>query len=169
VIPLPVRELEGLGMLESDVETVTGVRIDSRLVQPGELFVAVGGGISFLDDARERGAATLVPDDAFAAMAAIGRAVRARSSARIVAITGSAGKTSTKDILAALCSPLVRTVAAEASYNNELGVPLTLCRLEETTEVCVLELAMRGLGQIAHLADVAQPDIGIIKIGRAHV
>jgi UDP-N-acetylmuramoyl-tripeptide--D-alanyl-D-alanine ligase len=170
VIPLPVRELEGLGMLESDVETVTGVRIDSRLVQPGELFVAVGGGISFLDDARERGAATLVPDDAFAAMAAIGRAVRARSSARIVAITGSAGKTSTKDILAALCSPLVRTVAAEASYNNELGVPLTLCRLEETTEVCVLELAMRGLGQIAHLADVAQPDIGIItSVGPAHL
>jgi UDP-N-acetylmuramoyl-tripeptide--D-alanyl-D-alanine ligase len=103
-------------------------------------------------------------------MAAIGRAVRARSSARVVGITGSTGKTSTKDILAALCAPVARTVAAEASFNNELGVPLTLCRLEEDTEVCVLELAMRGLGQIAHLAAIAAPDVGMItSVGPAHL
>ena len=103
-------------------------------------------------------AATLVPDDAFAALAALGRAVRDRSSARVVGITGSTGKTSTKDILAALCAPLARTIAAEASFNNELGVPLTLCRLEPDTEVCILELAMRGFGQIAALAAIARPD-----------
>ena len=99
-----------------------------------------------------------------------GRRVRERSSARVVGITGSTGKTSTKDILHALCSPVARTVAAEASFNNELGVPLTLCRLEPDTEVCVLELAMRGLGQIAALASIAQPEIGVITgVGPVHL
>src|SRR5204863_7424121 len=128
---------------------VTGVQIDSRRIAEGDLFVAVGAGADFCRHAFARGAAaTLVPDDAFAALAALGAAVRNRGPARVVGITGSTGKTSTKDILAALCEPRARTVAAEASYNNELGVPLTLCRLEVDTEVCVLELAMRGLGQI---------------------
>src|ERR671930_344702 len=102
-------------------DRITGVKIDSRLVETGDLFVAVGRGVEFLEDARARGAAvTLVPDDAFAAMAALGVAVRDRSDARVVGITGSMGKTGTKDILAALCRPSARTVAAEASYNNEL-------------------------------------------------
>ena len=159
------------GRLDGDAPTVTGVKIDSRLVEPGDLFVAVGRGAEFADDARRRGAAaTLVPDDAFAAMAAIAREVRARSRAQIVGITGSTGKTSTKDILAALCAPVARTVAAEASFNNELGVPLTLCRLEEDTDVCVLELAMRGLGQIAALAEIAQPHVAVVtSIGPVHL
>jgi UDP-N-acetylmuramoyl-tripeptide--D-alanyl-D-alanine ligase len=171
VIPLPLEDVEGLGRLDTATNVVTGVKIDSRLVEPGDLFVAVGAGAEFVDDARTRGAAaTLVPDDGFAAMAAIGRSVRGRSSARVVGITGSTGKTSTKDILAALCAPVARTVAAEASFNNELGVPLTLCRLEQDTEVCVLELAMRGLGQIAYLADIARPDVGVItSVGPAHL
>jgi UDP-N-acetylmuramoyl-tripeptide--D-alanyl-D-alanine ligase len=80
------------------------------------------------------------------------------------------GKTSTKDILAALCSPVARTVAAEASYNNEIGVPLTLCRLEPDTEVCILELAMRGFGQIAELCAIADPEIGVItNVGPVHL
>ena len=87
------------------------------------------GGEAFLDDARARGAAaTLVPDDAHAALAALGSAVRARSDARVVAITGSVGKTSTKDILAALLRTRSRTVAAPDGFNNEVGLPLTLCR-----------------------------------------
>jgi UDP-N-acetylmuramoyl-tripeptide--D-alanyl-D-alanine ligase len=115
-------------------------------------------------------AATLAPDDAFAALAALGRAVRDRSAATVVAITGSTGKTSTKDILAAICAPRRKTVAAEASYNNELGVPLTLCRLEVETEVCIVELAMRGLGEIAALAAIARPSIGVItNVGPAHL
>ena len=100
-----------------------------------------------MDDARAHGAAaTLVPDDDFAALAAIGGAVRARSRARVVAITGSVGKTSTKDILAALLRPHVRLVAAEAGFNNEIGLPLTLCRIEPDTEVVVTEMGMRGAG-----------------------
>jgi UDP-N-acetylmuramoyl-tripeptide--D-alanyl-D-alanine ligase len=171
VIPLPVAELGGLGRLEARADVVTGVRIDSRLVEPGDLFVAVGRGADFADDARARGAAaTLVPNDAFAAMAAIGRAVRGRSGARVVAITGSTGKTSTKDILAALCAPVARTVAAEASFNNELGVPLTVARLDEDTEICIVEIGMRGLGQIAELAAIARPLVGVItSIGPVHL
>lgn len=96
--------------------------------------------------------------------------MRDRSAARAVAITGSMGKTSTKDILAALCRPAARTVAAERSFNNEIGVPLTLCRLDEDTEVCVLELAMRGFGQIAELAELARPEIGVItNVGPVHL
>ena len=90
--------------------------------------------------------------------------------ATVVAITGSTGKTSTKDILAAICSPRRRTVAAEASYNNELGVPLTLCRLEPDTEVCIVELAMRGRGEIAALAEIARPSVAVItNVGPAHL
>ena len=132
-------------------------------MSPGDLFVALGGGVSFLEDARARGAAaTLVPHDDFAAMAAIGSAVRARSSARVVAITGSVGKTSTKDILAALLRPHVRLVAAEAGFNNEIGLPLTLARIEPDTEVVVTEMGMRGAGEIRALAEIARPDVAVV-------
>jgi UDP-N-acetylmuramoyl-tripeptide--D-alanyl-D-alanine ligase len=171
VIPLLLDDLRALGRLEGDAETVTGVEIDSRRVGPGDLFVALGGGVAYLDEARTRGgAATLVPDDEFAAMAALGRAVRERSDARVVAITGSSGKTSTKDILAALCRPVTRTVAAEEGHNNEIGLPLTLTRLEPDTELLIAEMGMRGLGQIAALCEVARPDIGVItNIGPVHL
>jgi UDP-N-acetylmuramoyl-tripeptide--D-alanyl-D-alanine ligase len=152
-----------LGRLEGDAEAVTGVDVDSRRIRPGDLFVAVSGGEAFLDDARARGAAaTLVPDDPHAALAALGGAVRARSDARVVAITGSVGKTSTKDILAALLRARLRTVAAPDGFNNEVGLPLTLCRIEPETEAVVTEMAMRGPGQIRDLARIARPDLGVI-------
>jgi UDP-N-acetylmuramoyl-tripeptide--D-alanyl-D-alanine ligase len=159
---LPLEELRGLGRLDGDLETVDAVEIDSRRVGPGGLFVAIGGGVAYVDEARANGAATLVPDDAFAAMAALGRAVRARTRARVVAITGSVGKTSTKDIVTALLRPHVRLVAAEDGFNNEIGLPLTLCRVEPDTEIVVTEMGMRGAGQIRALAEIAQPDIGVI-------
>jgi UDP-N-acetylmuramoyl-tripeptide--D-alanyl-D-alanine ligase len=162
---LPLAEVRALslGRLEGDAQEVTGVQVDSRRVRTGDLFVAVSGGEAFLDDARAHGAAaTLVPEDAFAALAALGSAVRARTEARVVAITGSVGKTSTKDILAALLRPHLRTVAAEDGFNNEIGLPLTLCRIEPETEVVVAEMAMRGPGQIRDLARIARPHIGVI-------
>jgi UDP-N-acetylmuramoyl-tripeptide--D-alanyl-D-alanine ligase len=165
VIPLTLAEVRDLapGRLEGTAETITGVQIDSRRIEPGDLFVVVSRGEAFLEDARARGAAaTLVPDDAHAALAALAGAVRARSDAQVVGITGSVGKTSTKDILAALVRPHRRTVAAEDGFNNELGVPLTLCRIEPDTEVVVAEMAMRGAGQIRDLARIARPHIGII-------
>jgi UDP-N-acetylmuramoyl-tripeptide--D-alanyl-D-alanine ligase len=164
VIALPLDELRGLGELHGDAPEVTSVAIDSRRVGPGDLFVAVGGGRAYVEDARANGAAaTLVPDDDFAALAAIGRAVRARIAARVVAITGSVGKTSTKDILAALLRAAgAEVVAAPDGYNNEIGLPLTLCRVEADTDVVVTEMGMRGPGQIRALAEIARPDIALI-------
>jgi UDP-N-acetylmuramoyl-tripeptide--D-alanyl-D-alanine ligase len=150
---------------------VTGLTVDSRRVAPGDLFVAVGRGAAYADDALAAGAgAALVPEDAFATLAALAHAVRERSSARVVAVTGSIAKTSTKDILGALCAPHARTVVAEGSQNNEVGLPLTLGRLEADTEVAIVEMGMRGLGQIAELCATAQPQIGVItKIGPVHL
>jgi UDP-N-acetylmuramoyl-tripeptide--D-alanyl-D-alanine ligase len=173
VIPLRLDEVAALSLGELDVraDEITGVQVDSRRASPGDLFVAVGRGVDFREDALARGAAaTLVPEQPFEAFAALGGLVRDRCNARVVGITGSTGKTSTKDMLAALCAPAARTVAAEASYNNEIGVPLTLCRLELDTEVCILELAMRGFGQIAALCRIARPEIGVVtNVGPVHL
>jgi UDP-N-acetylmuramoyl-tripeptide--D-alanyl-D-alanine ligase len=175
VIPLRLDEVatlvEGQLAAAPEAEQVTGVQVDSRRIGPGDLFVAVDRGADFCGDALERGAAaTLVPDEPFAAFAALGSAVRERSGARVVGITGSTGKTSTKDILAALCAPAARTVATEANFNNEIGVPLTLCRLESDTEVCIVELAMRGFGQITDLCAIARPDLGVVtNVGPVHL
>jgi UDP-N-acetylmuramoyl-tripeptide--D-alanyl-D-alanine ligase len=175
VIPLALEELAELcpGRLDAApwADEVTGVQVDSRRIEEGDLFFAVGGGEDFTRHAFARGAAaTLVPEDSFAGLAAIGGAVRERSSARVVGITGSTGKTSTKDILAAMCRPRAKTVAAEGGHNNEIGLPLTLTRIDEDTEVVVCEMGMRGLGQIAELCAIARPDVGVItSIGPVHL
>jgi UDP-N-acetylmuramoyl-tripeptide--D-alanyl-D-alanine ligase len=171
VIPLRIDELPPLGELDAHADEITGVQVDSRRVARGDLFVAVGRGAEFRNEALVRGAAaTLLPKQPFEAFAALGALVRDRSAARVGGITGSTGKTSTKDILAALCATSARTIAAEASFNNEIGVPLTLCRLEPDTEVCILELAMRGFGQIADLCRIARPHIGVItNVGPVHL
>jgi UDP-N-acetylmuramoyl-tripeptide--D-alanyl-D-alanine ligase len=112
VIPIELDVVEPLGRLVARpwADVVTGLQIDSRRVAEGDLFVAVGGGADFVEHALARGAAAaLVPADAHAALAAVAAAVRERSKARVVAITGSTGKTSTKDILYALCAPHART------------------------------------------------------------
>lgn len=175
MIPLALEEVALLapGTLEragSAVE-ISGVQIDSRLVARGDLFVAVGRGVDYVDEARSRhAAATLVPDEPFAALAALGRAMRARSTARVAAVTGSVAKTTTKDILGALCAALAPTVVAEGSRNNEIGLPLTLCRIEPDTELVILELGMRGLGQIAELCELARPEVGVVtSVGPVHL
>ena len=175
MIPLSLEEVGELapGRLEAATwaAEVSGLQTDSRRVEEGDLFVAVGDGADFVKHAFARGAAaTVVPDDAFASLAALAGRVRDRSAARFIAITGSMGKTSTKDILAAICAPQRRTVAAERSYNAEIGVPLTIGRVEPDTELCILELAMRGFGQIAELCAFARPDVGVItNVGPVHL
>ena len=175
MIPLALDEVAALcpGRLDRApwADEVTGVQVDSRRVEEGDLFFVVGGGEDFTRHAFARGAAaTLVPEDAFSGLAAIGGAVRGRSSARVVGITGSTGKTSTKDILAAMCRPHAKTVAAEEGHNNEIGLPLTLTRIDEDSEVVVCEMGMRGLGQIAELCAIARPDVGVItSIGPVHL
>jgi UDP-N-acetylmuramoyl-tripeptide--D-alanyl-D-alanine ligase len=175
MIPLVVAEVAELALGRLEVapwaEEITGLKTDSRRVEEGDLFVAVGTGADFAKHAFARGAAaTLLPEDPYAALAALAGRVRDRSTARFVAITGSMGKTSTKDILAAICVPQRKTVAAERSYNAEIGVPLTIGRVEPDTELCILELAMRGFGQIAELCAFARPDLGVItNIGPVHL
>ncbi|MFA4966448.1 MAG: UDP-N-acetylmuramoyl-tripeptide--D-alanyl-D-alanine ligase, partial [Thermoleophilia bacterium] len=162
---------------------VAGVSTDTRALRPGELFVGLRGpsydGDAFAGQALAAGAtavvvgpstaAALAPRaprivvaDGLAALQSLATAVRRRSGVKVVAITGSAGKTSTKDILAALLRPLARTVATAGNLNNEVGVPLTLLGIEPSTAVAVVEMAMRGPGQIRELARVALPDVGVI-------
>jgi UDP-N-acetylmuramoyl-tripeptide--D-alanyl-D-alanine ligase len=173
MIPIELNVLEPLGRVITRpwADVVTGMQIDSRRIEEGDLFVAIGGGSDFIEHAIARGAgAVLVPADPIVALAAIAHEVRSRSEARVVGITGSTGKTSTKDILFALCAPHKRTIANEGNYNTEIGVPLTICRIEEDTEVCISELGMRGLGQIAWLASFVQPDVGVItNVGPVHL
>ena len=175
MIPLSLDEVarlcEGELTKASGAAEITGVVIDSRRVRPGDLFVVVSSGAEFAPEALERGAAAvLVPTDAGAALAALAGAVRTRSGVRVVAITGSTGKTSTKDILASLCAPHLKTVAAEASFNNELGIPLTVCRLDQDSELALVEIGMRGLGQIEQACGFVRPHIGLItSIGPVHL
>ena len=150
--------------------SITGIKADSRVVGPGDLFVALNTGVDHVADAAARGAATLVPDDQEVALAALASLVRSKSDARVVAVVGSTGKTSTKDILGALCSAATPTVWAEASQNNEIGLPLTVCRLEPDTAVLVAEMGMRGLGQIEALCEIARPDVALVtSIGPEHL
>jgi UDP-N-acetylmuramoyl-tripeptide--D-alanyl-D-alanine ligase len=174
VIPVGWEEVAGLGRGLLDGGTpgasIEAIRADSREVGPGELFVALNSGVEYVDDARSRGAATLVPNHQEAALAALAALVRGKSGARVVAVVGSAGKTSTKDILGALCAPHARTIWADRSLNNEIGVPLTLLRLEPDTEILVVEMGMRGLGQIAKLSATARPELVVMPhVGPEHL
>ena len=177
MIPVAWDEVEALdlGALEPSAThaasgQITGIKADSRVVRPGDLFVALNTGVQHVADAAARGAATLVPHDQEAALAALATVVRSKSGARVVAVVGSTGKTSTKDILGALCGAVVPTIWAAESQNNEIGLPLTVCRLEPGTEILVTEMGMRGLGQIAELCAIARPDVVVVSsIGPEHL
>ena len=174
MIPLQWAEIEVLELGElagapSD-SVIRRVHDDSRVARRGDLFVALNTGVEYVADALAAGAATLVPHDQEAALAALARLVRDRSDAEVVAVVGSTGKTTTKDALAALCAAVTPTVAAEASKNNELGLPLTVLRLEPETRVLVTEMGMRGPGQIAELCEIARPTVVLVtSIGPEHL
>jgi UDP-N-acetylmuramoyl-tripeptide--D-alanyl-D-alanine ligase len=183
VIPFTLKEVtEATGgrLVAADPDAVVaGVQVDSRTVRAGELFVALPGsrtdGSLFAAAAAEAGAAaTLAQEgtvfagarvevaDPLAALAALGTAVRDRSAAAVVGVTGSNGKTTTKDLLAAALATRLQTVANQASFNNEVGLPLTLCRIEPATQAVVVEMGARGPGQIADLARLARPTVGVL-------
>ena len=167
---------------------VTGVSIDTRTIRPGDLFFALRGehsdGHEYVKTAFERGAIAAVVSDTVAD--AGGRQIRVPDTLRafgdlaaayrrqfpipIVGVTGSVGKTSTKEMIAAVLRTRYNTLANEKNFNNEIGVPLTLFQLDRTHEVAVIEMGMRGLGEIDRLAEIAAPTIGLItNIGYAHV
>ncbi|MCR9125268.1 MAG: UDP-N-acetylmuramoyl-tripeptide--D-alanyl-D-alanine ligase [Rhodobacteraceae bacterium] len=168
---------------------VDGVSIDTRSLRPGDLFVALKAardGHDFVARALEQGAGAalvsripdgvapdaplLVADDALTALEDLGRAARARTAARVVAVTGSVGKTSTKEMLATVLAAQGRTHASVASYNNHWGVPLTLARMPRDTEFAVIEIGMNHPGEIAPLARQARPHVVIVTtVGSAHL
>ena len=167
----------------------SGVSIDTRTLRPGDLFVALtagrdghdfvaaalaGGAVAALVTHRPAGvpadAPLLIVPDVQRALEALGQAARARSRARICAITGSVGKTSTKDMLRAALSRQGRVHAAEASYNNHWGVPLTLARMPADTDYAIFEIGMNHPGEIAPLARQVRPHVVLITtIAAAHL
>lgn len=167
----------------------SGVSIDTRTLRPGDLFVALKDardGHDFVAQAFAKGAAAALvshrpdglPDDApllivadvLVALNALGQAARARTQARILAITGSVGKTSAKEMARTVLSAQGKTHAAEASYNNHWGVPLTLARMPADTEYGVIEIGMSAPGEIAPLAKLARPDVAMITtVAAAHL
>ncbi len=159
----------------------TGITIDTRALEPGDLFVALTDqrdGHDFVAQALEKGAAAalvsripdgvpadaplLIVDDVLQGLEALGRAARARTRARVVAVTGSVGKTSTKEMLRAVLGGQGQVHAAEKSFNNQWGVPLTLARMPQDAEFAVIEVGMSNPGEIAPLARMARPHVALI-------
>jgi UDP-N-acetylmuramoyl-tripeptide--D-alanyl-D-alanine ligase len=163
---------------------VSGISIDTRTVKPGDLFVALQGardGHDFVAEALARGAAAalvsrpmpgnvLLVEDTLAALGRLGEAARARAQARIVAVTGSVGKTTTKEMLRRCLAGFGTVHAAEASFNNHIGVPLTLARMPRDADFAVFEIGTNHPGEIAPLAALVRPHVAIITcVDRAHL
>lgn len=169
------------------------VTIDSRAVEPGSLFVGLSGsaqdGGEFAGAALAAGAwgvivseqhaslldcdedqAVIAVSDSLEALADLAQAWRRELGCAVIAVTGSTGKTSTKDIIAGMLAPSRRTVATFENFNTEIGLPLTILSAPADTEVMVLEMAMRGEGQIAELTRIAEPDVGVVvNVGPVHL
>ena len=195
MIPLTAEQLADVvgGELNTDADPAAGlaeVVIDSRRAGPGALFVALPGehtdGHRHCGDAVARGAKlclvaaghrdeveglpAVVVDDPGDALLGLGAWVREVADPTVVAITGSAGKTTTKDLAAAAVGAGRRVVAAAGSFNNELGVPLTCCRVELGTEVLISEVGARGRGHIAQLMPLLRPDVAVVTtVSAAHL
>src|SRR5882672_9189299 len=164
-------------------EVATGYSIDSRTIQPGELFFAVKGerldGHDFVHQALERGAVSavvrkdllarfpvktclLAVDDTLVALQTLATAVRRLWGKPVIGVTGSAGKTTTKEAIAHVLGSRFRVLKSEGNFNNHFGLPLMLLKLEPEHEVAVIEMGMSHAGEIMALAKIAQPEIGVV-------
>lgn len=169
-------------------QSVLGITTDSRSIKPQELFIALVGenfdGHNFVPSAVAQGAIAIMVDrplesldipqfvvkDTLVAYQQIAYWWRNRFKIPVIGVTGSVGKTSTKELIAAVLSTQGKVLKTEANFNNEIGVPKTLLQITEEHDYAVIEMAMRGKGEIALLADIARPTIGVItNVGTAHI
>lgn len=165
----------------------TGINTDSRSIQPGEVFLALRGdrfdGHKFVTQAIQQGAVAAIVDhapseadpvivveDTLKAYQTIAQWWRNQMTIPVIAVTGSVGKTTTKELIAAVLSTQGRVLKTQANYNNEIGVPKTLLELDSTHDYAVVEMGMRAAGEIALLSQIARPDIAVItNVGTAHI
>jgi UDP-N-acetylmuramoyl-tripeptide--D-alanyl-D-alanine ligase len=189
---LPLRQLaEWLDLAAESAATVTGYSVDSRSLQAGDLFFAIRGpnhdGHEYVRDVLQAGAAAVVVDreipgsppaesrilrveDSLQALQQLAARARQFWGGRLVAVTGSAGKTTTKDIIAAMLAEGYRTAKNEGNLNNHVGMPLSLLRLDATAEVAVIEMGMNHAGEIRRLAEIAKANTAVVtNVGPAHI
>lgn len=171
-----------------DNKEICGVTMDSRKVEPGNLFVAIKGervdGHDFINDVFKKGAAAVLCDhvpegvngpcivvkDTVKGLQELAKYYRSSLDVKVIGVTGSVGKTSTKEVIAGVLSAKFRVVKTDGNYNNEIGLPLTIFKIEEDTEVAVLEMGISNFGEMRVLSRVAKPDICVItNIGQAHL
>lgn len=166
---------------------VKGFAIDSRCIQNGDVFIALKGknydGNDYIEDAIKNGASAIITEkktkckvsvievlDTYDSLRCIGKYYRDNFKGKVIAITGSAGKTTTKELISLILSKKYRVLKSEGNKNNHIGLPMTLMNLNNSYDMCVVELGMNHLGEIAHLSKICKPDIGIItNIGTAHI
>ncbi|MDK0863498.1 UDP-N-acetylmuramoyl-tripeptide--D-alanyl-D-alanine ligase [Clostridium perfringens] len=188
-----VKATKGVLLKEADVKEIKAVSTDTRKIEEGTMFIALKGenfnGNNYVLDAFNKGAKIAIVDEikcdlnelkedvALIKVQNTGRALmdlakfyREKLGLKVVGITGSAGKTSTKDLVAAVLSDKYKVFKTKGNFNNEIGLPLMILELDSTYDVAILEMGMRGLGQIKELAEIASPDLGIItNIGISHI
>ncbi len=169
---------------------VTGVSTDTRTLKPGELFIPLCGerfdGHNYIKEAFERGASGIISskpyngdlegkfviyvNDTLKALGDIAKSYRGMFKPITIGVTGSVGKTTTKDLISSILSTKMKTLKTRQNYNNEIGVPLTLLELDSSYEALIVEMGMRGRGQISYLVDIAKPNIGVVtSVTEAHV
>lgn len=170
----------------ADLQLSQAPVVDSKLAVQGSLFLAIQGervdGHDFVADAFSRGAVLaltsrsvpethILVDDVVVALGKLAQHVRSNLlNLTVIGITGSQGKTTTKELLASILSSAASTVAPHGNFNNEIGAPISLLQCTEETKYCIVEMGARHRGDIAHLCTIAQPNIGVVlKVGSAHV
>ena len=179
------------GVINNNIDTkdifIKNVSTDTRNIKPGDLFIPIIGenfdGHNFINDAFEKGAVACLSQenidannivinvkDTKKALKDFATYYRSLFNIPVVALTGSSGKTTTKDMLASCLSIKYKTLKTEGNFNNEIGLPLTIFNIEEDTEVVVLEMGMNHFGEIRNLSEIAKPDIALItNIGVSHI
>ena len=174
-----------LGVPATSDARITGWSVDSRTVQPGDLFFALRGpnhdGNAYVEEARRKGAVAAVANrqdagevlavpDSLAALQNIAAWARDQWGGEVVGVTGSAGKTSTKDVIAAMLAVNTPVAKNIGNLNNHVGLPLSILRMSSDARVAVLEMGMNHAGEIRRLCEIARPNIGVVtNVGHAHM